>query len=126
MGDVCRLSWQLSERGAIRSFFFIIIIFFPLVWLTARDSLSVWTVSLKDERHYHDCVQAAKGVHTPVLTATWQTVLSSTLRRSIFASHVAFYLKRFLSRLDVKSFNIASSALNKVKPFCHLFATGWD
>lgn len=51
MGDVCRLSWQLSERGAIKGVFFSIIIIFPLVWLMARDSLPVWTVSLKDERH---------------------------------------------------------------------------
>lgn len=71
MGDVCRLSWQLSERGAIRRVFF-----YPFVWLMAKDSLSVWTVSLKDERHYHERVQAVQGVHAPVLPATWQTVLS--------------------------------------------------
>lgn len=70
------------ERGELLGVF--LAFFFSLVWLTARDSLSVWTVSLKDEKHYHDCVQAAKGVHAPVLTATWQRVLSGTLRERDF------------------------------------------
>lgn len=92
----CLGSFQREEL--LGGFFFFI---FPLVWLMARDSLSVWTVSLKDERHYHECVQAAQGVHAPVLTATWQTVLSGALRGSIFET-CRFFLDRLLSRLDVQ------------------------
>lgn len=96
MGDVCRLSWQPSERRAIRRVFFFSP---PLVWLTARDSLSVWTVSLKDERHYHERMQ---GVHAPVLTATWQTVLSGALRGSTFETCSLFFLERLLSKPDLR------------------------
>lgn len=71
----------------------------PLVWLTARDSLSVWTVSLKDERHYHERMQ---GVHAPVLTATWQTVLSGALRGSTFETCSLFFLERLLSKPDLR------------------------
>lgn len=87
MGDVCRLSWQPSERRAIRRVFFSP----PLVWLTVRDSLSVWIVSLKDVRHYHERMQAVQGVHAPVLTATWQTALSGALRGSAFETCSFFY-----------------------------------
>lgn len=91
MGDVCRLSWQPSERRAIRRVFSFSP---PLVWLTARDSLSVWTVSLKDERHYHERTQAVQGVHAPVLTATWQTVLSGAVRGSTFETCNFFFFLR--------------------------------
>lgn len=100
MGDVCRLSWQPSERRAIRRVFSFSP---PLVWLTARDSLSVWTVSLKDERHYHERTQAVQGVHAPVLTATWQTVLSGAVRGSTFETcNFFFFLERLLSKPDLR------------------------
>lgn len=86
------------QRGELLGGFFF---FLPLSSGSRREivCLSVWTVSLKDERHYHERMQ---GVHAPVLTATWQTVLSGALRGSTFETCSLFFLERLLSKPDLR------------------------
>lgn len=85
MGDVCRLSWQPSEKRAIRRFS-------PSgAWgeIVCLSGLSVWMMRAVITR-VRLCVCARRvRVCVPVLTATWQRALSGVQKGRILR-HVAF------------------------------------
>lgn len=91
MGDVCRLSWQPSERGAFRRVFFLLLLFSPSSgsWreIVCLSGLSVWKM-----RDISTSVCRTRRVYTRLCWQQPGRQCSQVLWEEAFLGHAHFFL----------------------------------